>query len=168
MIQNLLVPMRPSKLWKDLPPETRVSAAEAFWREEEAGEQQAEAIVLLARRLNFRTKSVQGLPVERRARHLAQLPDVSDAIAGRALVAYHFAHERPLMTAFLDALGIAHENGLITADEVPAPAPEALAAAVKKTRAEFPPEAVDLYLRTLLVLDGDTWSGLDPMLAPTH
>jgi hypothetical protein len=161
------VPVRPSKLWKDLPLETRVAAADAFWREDEAGEQQAEAIVTLARRLNFRTKSVQGLPVERRARHLAQLPDVSDAIAGRALVAYHFARERPLMAAFLDALGIAHENGLITSEEVPPPAPAALAAAVEKTRGAFPREAVDLYLRTLLVLDGDTWSELDHLLPPT-
>ena len=48
---------------------------------------------------------------------------------------------------------------------MPAPAPDALAEAVDKTRAAFPREAVDLYLRTLLVLDGDTWSGLDGLLS---
>jgi hypothetical protein len=158
------VPVRPSRLWKELPAETRVAAADAFWRDEDAAERQAEAVVVLAKRLNFRTKSVQNLPVERRARHLAQLPEVSDAVSGRALVSYHFAHQRPLMAAFLDALGIPHENGLITAEEVAAPAPAELTAAVEKTRGEFPRQAVDLYLRTLLALDGDTWSGLDAQI----
>ena len=34
-------------------------------------------------------------------------------MAGRALILYHLAEQRPMMGAFLDALGIAHENGLI-------------------------------------------------------
>ena len=158
------MPLRPSRLWKDLHADTRLAAADAFWRDEDAGDQQAEAIVVLAKRLNFRTKSVQGLPVERRARHLAQLPDISDAVAGRALVAYHFSHQRPLMAAFLDALGIPHDSGLITAEEVAAPARAVLAAAVEKTRGAFPGVAVDLYLRTLVALDGDTWAGLSAWL----
>ena len=159
------MPLRASRLWKDLPADTRLAAADAFWRDEDAGDQQAEVIVVLAKRLNFRTKSVQGLAVERKARHLAQLPEVSDAVAGRALVAHHFARERPLMAFFLDALGIPHENGLIISEEVATPDPAALAAAVEKTRGAFPEAAVDLYLRTLLALDGDTWANLDPLLA---
>lgn len=155
---------RPSRLWKDLPLEKRIAAADAFWRDEEGLEQQAEATLLLARRLNFRAKSLQSLPIERRARHLANVTDVSDALAGRALIAYHFASERPLMTAFLDALGIAHENGLITAEEVPAPAQPQLEAAVEQIRTAFPHEAVDLYLRTLLALDSDTWTGLNALV----
>jgi hypothetical protein len=149
-----------------MPIDKRVAAADAFWREEEGAEQQAEATVLLARRLNFRVKSVHGLPVERRARHLANVADVSDALAGRALVAYHFAAERPLMTMFLDELGIAHEEGLITAEEVSAPPQARLAAAVEKLRTSFPADAVELYLKTLLALDGDTWTGLNALLPP--
>ena len=48
-----------------MPVETRVAAAEAFWRDEESqdiGVQHVEVIVTLARRLKFRTKSVQALP----------------------------------------------------------------------------------------------------------
>jgi hypothetical protein len=75
-----------------------------------------EAIVAIARRLNFRQKSVLGMSAERRARALAQIADVSDALATRALVAYHFQYQRPLMAAFLDAIGVAHDNGLITAE----------------------------------------------------
>ncbi len=153
--------MRPSKLWKDLPVERRLALADAFWRDDQGSDQHLEAIVLLARRLNFRTKSLQALPVERRARHLAQLADVSDGLATRALIAYHFQTERPLMAAFLDAVGIAHEDGLITAEEIAPPDPRVLADAVEKLRAGFPADAVDLYLRTLLAIDPDTWGALE-------
>ena len=37
-------------------------------------------------------------------------------MAARALIVYHLAEQRPMMGAFLDALGIAHENGLIQED----------------------------------------------------
>ena len=30
------MPVRPSRLWKDMPPEKRLIAADAFWREEQA------------------------------------------------------------------------------------------------------------------------------------
>ncbi|MEO7191795.1 MAG: hypothetical protein ABI051_12140 [Vicinamibacterales bacterium] len=146
-----------------MPTEKRVQAAEAFWRDTESPEiatQHAEAMILLARRLNFRAKSIQGMSIERRAKHLAQLGDLSDALATRALIAYHFAGQRPLMAAFLEALGIAHDDGLITVEEVVPPDADGLAAAATKVKATFPSEDVDLYLRTLLALDGQTWSNL--------
>ena len=158
------MPVRPSRLWKELPIEKRIAVADAFWRDDQGPEQQAEATVVLARRLNFRAKSLSALPIERRARHLANVSDLSDTVAGRALVAYHFTSERPMMTTFLDALGIAHEEGLITAEEVAAPDSKTLATAVETLRVAFPSDAVDLYLRTLVALDGDTWSGLDALL----
>jgi len=38
---------------------------------------------------------------------------VPESLASRALVVYHLASRRPMLEAFLDSLGIAHENGLI-------------------------------------------------------
>jgi hypothetical protein len=150
-----------------MPREKRLLAAEAFWRDDEEGAEahQLEAIVALAQRLKFRPKSIQGLPVDRRARQLAGLTDVSDGIATRALIAYHFAHARPLMSAFLDAAGLAHDNGLITEDPK-APDSARLRTAVDEIRRSFAQEDLDLYLRTLLVLDGDTWAGLAELLPP--
>jgi hypothetical protein len=158
---------RPSRLWKQLPPETRLEAAAAFWADdqEEAAMQQVEAVVVIARRLNFRPKTVQALPADRRSRQLAQIPEVSDAIASRALIAYHFAARRDLMSAFLDALGIAHDRGLIAQETLTSPDGAQLAAAVSSLRSAFPAADVDLYLRTLTTLDGDTWSGLNGLLA---
>jgi hypothetical protein len=150
-------------------PEQRKRAAEAFWRDSESPDiqvQQMEVVGTLARRLNFRTKSILSLPVERKARHLAQLNDVSDAVAMRALVAYHFADQRPLMSAFLDALGLAHENGLITAEEVPPPTLAQIQSALDAVRGtgSFPSEDVAFYLRTLVSLDSETWANVDAVL----
>ena len=140
-------PLRPSKLWRDLPLTTRLKAADAFWRDDQSPEieaQHVEAIVMLARRLNFRPKSVQALPVERRARQLAQIDDVSDPIATRALIAYHFSERRPLMGAFLDALGIKHDQGLITEETLAAPGAPKLAAAARALHGAFADEDVSL------------------------
>ena len=150
-----------------MPPEHRLIAAEAFWRDEQsdAGMQQIEAIVAIAKRLNFRPKSVQALPIDRRSKHLAHLPDVSDAVATRALVAYHFSARRDLMGAFLDALGIAHEEGLIKEESVAPPPKDKLAAAITTIRGTFPGPDVDLYVRTLAALDGETWAEAEAALA---
>ena len=142
-------------------PDTRLLAADAFWRDDQGADQQAEAVVLLARRLNFRPKALHSVPIERRTKMLAQVAEVGDSIATRALIAYHFAHQRPLMAAFLDALGVTHENGLISTDDLPAPAPEKLNAAVAAIRTSFPGDDVDRYLHTLASLDGETWAGLN-------
>jgi hypothetical protein len=163
------MPDKPSRLWKDLPPDTRLDAALAFWRDVESPDiaaQHAEAMALLARRLNFRAKSIQALPVDRRARHLAHIGDVSDLVATRALIAYHFSAKRELMSAFLDALGITHDSGLITAEQVLPPSLDRLTAAREGLKATFGEAEIDLYLRTLVALDADTWVNLDSLLGP--
>ena len=146
--------------------EQRLAAADAFWREDQADirMQHVDAIVTIAKRMNFRAKSVQALPIERRTRLLAHLTDISDAVATRALISYHFTAKRDVMAAFLDALGIAHENGLIAEESVTPPTRDQLVAAIGRLRSAFPKEDVDLYLRTLSTLDGDTWAELDAAL----
>ena len=154
---------RPSRIWKDLSADVRLAAATAFWKPDESNDaalQQGEAIMAIAKRLNFRPKSAQALPEERLAKLLAQMSDVSDAVATRALIAYHFETQRPLMSAFLDALGVAHDNGLITVESLPPPAAPAIEEAAGRVRQAFPGDAVRLYLRTLKALDADTWANL--------
>jgi hypothetical protein len=151
---------RPSQLWKRLPPERKLQAAEAFWSDDNAAAEQADAIATIAQRLKFRTKSVVALPTAKKARHLVSMPIVSELVAARLLVAYHLAAQRPMMGAFLDALGIAHQEGLIEEDEMPAPTPERLAEAAKTLAASYPADDVSLYFATLLWQDPETWGGL--------
>jgi len=163
------MPDRPSRLWKTMTADQRSAAADAFWNEDQADiqMQHMEAIVSIARRMNFRPKSVQALPLERKAKMLAQMGEVSDSIATRALISYHFTTKRDLMGAFLDAVGIPHDKGTIAEESGPPPPADKLAAAIKQVRANFPAADVDLYLRTLSALDGETWAGMDEAIGAT-
>jgi hypothetical protein len=152
--------MRPARLWRGLPLDTRMAAASAFWTDEQAALEQAEAVALIARQLKFRPKSVLTLPVERKAKHLAGMAQVSDLLAARLLVAYHLQHQRPMMARFLDELGIPHEDGLITDESPKTPEPDTLDKAAKALAGEFPKPDVACYFWTLLWQDPETWGGL--------
>ena len=151
---------RPSKLWRRLPLERRVDAADLFWNDEHSADQQMEAVASIATHMKFRARSVLTLAPEKRAKYLAQLPNISDSIAARALVNYHLERQRPMMGAFLDALGIAHENGLITEENVPKPESDKVKAAAKELSSKYPAEDVSLYLATLVSQDPETWEAL--------
>jgi len=151
---------RPSQLWKQLPADRKLLAADAFWRDENAGMEHAEAVATIAQRIKFRTKSVVTMARDKKARQLAALPAVSELVAARLLVAYHLDQQRPMMGSFLDALGIKHENGLIEDDALPAPPPEKLQEATKTLAAAYPPQDVALYLTTLVWQDPETWGAL--------
>ena len=151
---------RPSRRWRRMSAERRLNAAELFWNDEQSADQQIEAVAALATHMKFRTKSVLGLPLEKRAKYLSTLPTISDTIAARALVNYHLAHQRAMMSAFLDSLGITHENGLINDETVAKPDAAKLRTAAAELASKFPPDEVSLYLSTLVSQDPDTWGEL--------
>jgi hypothetical protein len=159
---------KPSRLWKSMPPEHRLAAAELFWEDEQSTDQQLEAVAAIASHMKFRTKSVLGLSADKRARYLATLPNLSDTIAARALVNYHLAKQRPMMAAFLDSVGVAHEDGLITEEEIVKPESDKLKAAAAEVASRFPPDDVALYLSTLVSQDPDTWAELAEIPQTTH
>ena len=144
-------------------PEHRLAAAELFWDDEQSTDQQLEAVAAIASHMKFRTKSVLSLPPEKRARYLATLPNVSDTIAARALVNYHLGRQRPMMAAFLDSVGVAHDEGLITEEQIAKPETAKLQAAAAEVASKFPESDVALYLSTLVSQDPDTWGELAGM-----
>lgn len=152
--------LTPSRLWKQMTSEQRTRVARAFWQDEDATDDQLQAALLIAQQKKFRPKTVIGLDIDRKARHLATVGMVPDQIAARALIVYHLAEQRPLMGAFLDALGIAHENGLIQEDSVK-PDAEKVGPAAAQIAQQFPPDDVRIYLNTLLSQDPETWGALD-------
>ena len=154
------IPAGPGKLWKRIPSERRLAAVEAFWQDDEAVEQQAEALLAIASHLRFRPKTVRTLPLDKRVRYTAALPTVSDAVAGRVLVSYHLAHQRPMLGAFLDLLGIAHDNGVLAGEGI---------THTRAREAQGGGDGPDVPvseggrragLLTLFVQDPDTWGGL--------
>ena len=149
-----------------MPLDRRVDAAGLFWDDEHSAEQQMEAVSAIAAHMKFRPRSVIALAPEKRAKYLAQLPAISDTIAARALVNYHLERQRPMMSAFLDLLGIAHENGLIAEENVAKPDAAKVQQAVKELAAKFPADEVSLYLSTLVSQDPETWEALIDVAQP--
>ena len=152
--------LTPSRLWKRMTVEQRRRAASALWSADEAASDQKQAALLIAKQMKFRPKTVSGLDDDRKARYLASVPELPEEVAARLLVLYHLAEQRPMMGTFLDALGIAHENGMIQDDAVtpdPAKIPSAAAAIAR----EYPAHDVSLYLNTLLWQDPAAWEVLD-------
>jgi len=158
---------RPSKLWRRMPLERRVDAAGLFWDDEHSADQQMEAVAAIATHMKFRPRSVVTLAPEKRAKYLAQLPTITDAIAARALVNYHLERQRPMMGAFLDLLGITHDNGLISDENVAKPDAEKVTQAAKDLATKYPAEDVSLYLSTLVSQDPETWEPLVDIAQPT-
>jgi hypothetical protein len=143
-----------------MPAERRLVAAELFWADDESTDQQVEAIAAIASHMKFRTKSVLGLAPEKRTRYLAGLPMISDTVAARALVNYHLERQRPMMSAFLDHLGIAHENGLISDETLSKPDASKLRSAAAALAATYAADDVSLYFATLVSQDPVTWGDL--------
>jgi hypothetical protein len=139
--------------------EQRLRAAQALWHDTDATNDQRQAALLIAKQMKLRPKTAMGLDADRKARHLASVSDLPEELAARMLVFYHLAEQRPMMGAFLDAVGIAHENGLIQEDAV-TPDPAKIATAAAAIARAYPADDVSLYLNTLLWQDPASWGVL--------
>lgn len=160
--------LTPVRLWKNMTAAQRAAATRAFWSDEQATDDQIQAVMLIAQQKKFRPKSVVALDLDRKSKHLASIVNLPEGLAARVLILYHLAEQRPMMGAFLDALGITHEDGLIQEENVQPDATK-LAPAVAAIRAAYPPEDVSLYLNTLLCQDPQTWGTLGELLnSPGH
>src|SRR5437588_5703055 len=124
-------------IWKQMG-DRRLPAAEAFYADAALKEFQRAADGFIARAKNFRPAFVKRLPVSKRAFYLSTLPIPPD-LMGQLIISYHFAYQRPLMAGFLNALGIANDNGLISeeSDSMP-PTPERLTEALNTVKTAFP------------------------------
>jgi hypothetical protein len=155
--------LTPSKLWKHLAAEQRLKVARAFWLDEEATDDQIQAVLVIAQQKKFRPKFILSLDEDRKARHLSGVLALPEALAARALIIYHLAEQREMMGAFLDALGIAHENGLIK-DDGAKPDADKIAPAVAVLKEKFPADDVALYLQTLICQDPEAWGALKDLV----
>jgi hypothetical protein len=150
-----------TRLWKHLPLEERLAAAGAFFAEP-APELSGAALTALVKARHLRPQAARGLSPEARSRILATVLDPGEPLAQGLLVSLHLARRRPLLAAFLDALGLPHEDGVLKEESgsVPPVAPEAARKAVAAL-ASFPPGEVRTYLNTLWLQDPERWAALE-------
>lgn len=150
-----------TRLWKHLPPEDRLAAATAFFAEPPP-ELAGAALGALVKARHLRPQAARSLAPEAQARILATVLDPGEPLSQGLLVSLHLAHRRPLLGAFLDALGLPHEDGVLK-EEADAVAPvtvEQAKAAVAALGA-YPPAQVQTYMNTLWLQDPERWSALE-------
>jgi hypothetical protein len=87
-------------------------------------------------------------------------------IAEEVLAAYFLEVRRDLLTEWLDALGIEHENGILKQDNPTEPAGEKLAAAVAKFRTGDGGDDRELLLQAFAAQSAVAWPALDALLVP--
>lgn len=87
------------------------------------------------------------------------------ALAEEVLAVYFLKCRLSLLTEWLDLMGLEHEDGILTQDEIPVPDPDDLKAKVDTFRAGGDPGERELLLR---VFNGQTaieWPALDELLS---
>lgn len=149
-----------TRLWKSLPPDERRLAAAAFFRDP-SPELVGSALSALATARHMRPQAARALPPDAQARILATVLDPGETLAQGLLVDLHLAERRPLLGAFLDALGLPHEDGILTEETEPPPpvTPEVARGAVAAL-GSFPRDQVETYLNTLWLQDEERWAAL--------
>lgn len=85
-------------------------------------------------------------------------------IAEEVLAAYFLEVRRDLLTEWLDALGIEHENGVLKSDDPAEPPREKLEQAVASFRGGEGPEDRQLLLEAFAAQSAVEWPALDALL----
>lgn len=102
----------------------------------------------VAKSLNFRPQAVRKLPMAQRARRARSivLQRKNGELAYELVGGYLVKTRREMITGFLDAVGVPHEDGMIDDVNAAPPDPARVAAAVEALDAKHPKEDVVLYL----------------------
>ena len=102
----------------------------------------------VAKVLHFRPQAIRNLPMAQRARRARAilLSRKNSELCYELFGSYLIKERRELVTGFLDATGVKHEQGMIEDLDHNLPSAAALDAALGELDGKFPPEDVTLYL----------------------
>jgi hypothetical protein len=152
-----------ARLWKRLPREDKRQAALVFFHEPPP-ELYASALSAIIRTRKLRPQVARALPPEEQAVALSTVLDPGEPLCAALLIALHLGERRPLLGAFLDALGLPHENGLLKEDADEGPlSDEVVQKAARSVAASFPREHLETYFNVLWMQDPERWSALEKL-----
>lgn len=154
----------PYAIWELMTEDEQKAAAVAFWTGADR-ESRGALEMALAKDLKFRPQSVRQLSAEKVAGRLVRLADeLPETVLFQYLFHLHMGERRPLMGGFLDAVGLPHDDGALDLPEdFDGPDPEKVESSARDLVSASGHEAL-VYLGTLIVADGDFWTGLEPVL----
>ncbi len=116
----------------------------------------------VAAALRFRPQAVVKLPLEKRAKRARLVLERTKnaELLYELFGTYLMRHHKDLVLGFLDETGVAHEDGIIEAEDA-APDPAKLPDALKKLEAEHGADDLALYL----ALAAEQWPDQEPVQA---
>jgi hypothetical protein len=154
----------PYAVWDLLTEDERRAAAAALWDNADK-ESRAPVELVLAKELKFRPHSVARLSTDRVAGRLVRLAEeIPENVLFQILFHLHMAERRALLSEFLDALGLPHDNGVLDLPEDFDALDETAVARAAAQLVANRGHAALVYLATLKVADSDFWSGVDAVL----
>ena len=155
-----------ARLWKRLSKEERLAAATRFF-EQPSQEVLGNALSAIIKARHLRPQVARSMPPEEQARALGSVLDPGEPVAASLLVALHLGERREMLTSFLDALGLPHEDGILKEEADAITLDDArLRAGLAALAARFGPHEVRTYLNTLWLQDPDRWNALRALPEP--
>ena len=150
------------RVWKRLSSADRLAAAQALWAQP-PHEVQGAALGVIVQARHLRPQAARALKPEEQARILASVLDPGEAVSSALLVALHLGARRPLLVAFLDTVGLPHEEGVLKeeADALPPLAEAKAREGALALKAAFPLDQVATYLNVLWLQDPERWQALE-------
>ena len=127
----------------------------------------ANAVAVAAVALKARPVYLQKQPFERRAEHVrrALARVAANPMASEILAAYFLECRKPLLVEWLDTVGLAHEDGMLSADAPAQPKSKELAKAIDTFLAAGDDVDRPLLLRAFAAQDAIEWPDLETRLA---
>jgi hypothetical protein len=148
------------RVWKRLGREDRVAAATRFF-EEPAQEVLGTALGAIIKARHLRPQVARSMAPAEQGQALAGILDPGEPVAAALLVALHLGSRRAMLTAFLDAVGLPHEDGILKEEADSVPLDEArLRAGVEALKTRYSEPEIRAYLNTLWLQDPERWEGL--------
>ncbi|MBN2369388.1 MAG: hypothetical protein JXO72_02760 [Vicinamibacteria bacterium] len=149
-----------TRVWKKLTLQERLAAALRFW-EAPPEESLAGALSAIVKARKLRPQVARALPLNDRARYLCSILEPGESVAVSLLIALHLGERRPLLVAFLDALALPHEDGVLKDEAFSSrPTVEQAQEAVRRLAEAFPSREIEIYLNTLWLQDPEHWHAL--------
>lgn len=153
--------LTPSRVWSELDQETKALAARSLYAPGEGKADREEANLAIASALRYRVQAVRQLPMEKRVHYLVRAVRPDDSLASSLLAKLHLSHRTEMLGAFLDALEIPQQDGVIDENVKLEPIDATkLSVAARRLREQFPGDEVEIYLATLVAMDPEIWRGL--------
>ena len=155
--------MQPHQIFAEMSPEKCEAVMKRIAAE--APEVFRQTVTTAATALKFRPQYLWKQPIPKRVASVRRVlsRSASDALAEELLAMYFLKCRLELLTTWLDLVGLAHEDGMLTDDETPCPEAAELAEKVKKFRSQKD-EDCELLLQVFAGQAAIDWPALDALL----